>query len=459
MIKIASIIEYLKTVGITLLVSFLLVCILMGFIQYSVYNSYTQPVATEEKDDPNTVNYYLIGVLIDKNKYLEEQNPKNYKINLKLGTLYEIKMDYANAEQEYKKSINKAPYNDFVPTYKLANLYIKLDKLDEAETLANNYPEAPNKKTIAMKEDIYKKLADKYYNLGDYETASTKYEKAMTYEKVIKNKKEMTYLKQSLAASYVYLSEEYLKNLQQDYAVEYMELANSILNEPILKYKLAILIMASDPSRAYNYLNEVFSIEPSIINYDKYYNFLTQMAKEAAEAGNSAQGELYKFKIKKLKEYAQSNILSVNDIQVEAAFGTIKQNYWKTKYKISLQFQLRNTANYNMDSLYLDIVFKDGEEIIGNYYKQIITPNNMLDAWSETPPIIIDITKEKTGRDKSPKQISVEVYAAKTEEAYKILLGTYSLEEQIKKPEMNKFVKKFLTIFQKFYSKLPAFLF
>lgn len=459
MTKLNSALEYLKTVGITLLVAFLLVCVLLGVIQFSVYRSYTNPTTTEDQDDPNTVDYYLIGVLIDKNKYLENQNPKNHRINLKLGMLYEIKMDYTNAEMEYKKSIAKAPYNDFVPTYKLACMYIKFNKLDEAEALTNSYPESPNKKIIKMKEDIYKKLADKYYNIGDYETAAEKYEKAMTYENVIKNKKETTYLKQSLASAYVYLSEQYLKNFQEDYAVEYMERANSILDEPILKYKLALLIMASDPNRAYNYLDEVFSKEPSIINYDKYYNFLTQMSDEAVEGGNSAQAELYNYKIKKLKEYQQNNILSVNDLQIESAFGKMQLNYWKTKYKISLEFQLRNTANYNMNSIYLDVVFKDGKEVIGNYYKQIITPSNTLDAWTETPPIVIDITKEKTGRDASPKEVTVDIYAAKTEDAYKILLGQYSIKEQINKPEMNKYLKQFLILFQKFYSKLPAFLF
>lgn len=460
MIKLTSILEYLKTIGFTLLAAFLLVCLSLVAIQYSVYHSYANPPAVaEDKDDPNTVNYYLIGVLIDKNKYLESQNPKNHKINLKLGMLYEIKMDYKSAIQEYKKSIAKAPYNDFVPTYKLACLYTKLDELDEAEDLAHNYQESPNKKNIAMKEDIYKKLGDKYYNLGDYETAADKYEKAMTYENVIKNKKETKYLKESLTASYVYLSEECLKALHQDDAVEYMEMANSILNEPILKYKLAILLMDTEPDRAYRLLDEVFAKEPSIINYNKYYNFLMGMAKDSDEAGNSAQSELYKYKIKKLKEYAQSNILSVNDLQIESALGKIRLNYWRTKYKISLEFQLRNTSNYNMDSLYLDVVFKDGKETIGDYYKQIITSNNILDAWTETPPIVIDMAKERTGKDISPKKITVEVYAAKTEEAYKILLGTFEVEEQPRKKEMNRYVKKFLMIFQKFYSKLPAFMF
>lgn len=459
MIRLNVVLEYLKTVGITLLVTFLLVCVLLAGIQFSVYRSYTNPVVTEDKDDPNTVNYYLIGVLIDKNKYLETQNPKNHKINLKLGVLYEIKMDNKNAEIEYKKSISKAPYNDFVPVYKLACLYIKLNRLDEAENLTNNFDESPEKKVIALKEDVYKRLGDKYYNAGDYETASEKYEKAMTYEKVIRNKKELAYLKQSLASSYVYLSEKCLNAMQPEYALEYMEMAHAIVDAPIIMYKLALLLMATDPNKAYNYLDEVFAKEPSIINYDKYFNFLTQMAKEADENGNSAQAELYKYKIKKLKEYAQSNILTINDIQVEAAFGKMSLNYWKTKYKISLEFQLRNTSNYNMDSLYLDVVFKDGNQVIGNYYKQVINEHNILDAWTETPAIIIDITKEKTGRDKSPKQITVDVYAAKTEDAYKVLLGTYSIEEQIKRPEMNRYIKKFLIIFQKFYSKLPAFMF
>ena len=120
MSKLETFFEYLKTIALSILAMIIAMVIFLVIVQHNVYND-----AAQKDAEDDTIEYYLIGILIEKNKYLERQYPKNYKINLKLGILYEINKDYTDSEAEYKIAISKAPYDQYKPVYKLAILYIK----------------------------------------------------------------------------------------------------------------------------------------------------------------------------------------------------------------------------------------------------------------------------------------------------------------------------------------------
>lgn len=443
---------YLRTFFLTVFFVFLSVMILLVVIQYKIYH---EQIQTEAQD--NTVDYYLVSVLVEKNKYLEGQSPANYKINLKLGTLYEIKKDYNNAEKEYQKAISKAPYDEFGPKYKLALFYIKLNRLDDAQRVIDSIKDKPIKRLIEYKADIYEKLGDKYYNSGDYENAIERYEKALSYWKAIKNKKRIEYTKNSLASSYVYLADNYLNNMKPDDAVEAIKRAMAIVNAPILKYKLALLLMKNKPESAYKYFEEVFNKAPQIINYEGYYKFLSAMAENAEIRGDIAQADLYRHKIEKLKDYFETNILSVDDIALENVRGEVKVNSWTRKNNIYLEGRIKNTSKSDLDSLYLQIIFKDGNEVIGDYFKQIIDKNSVLKSGAYSP--LINIRMSEPQRNKIGKNISAEVYASKTEKSYKVLLKKVDIKEKPQKKHTNKLLKNFGLFLQKITSKLPSFLF
>ncbi|MDD3435963.1 MAG: hypothetical protein PHC64_02310 [Candidatus Gastranaerophilales bacterium] len=433
--------EYLKTFFSTVFFVFVAVTILFFVIQHQVYEAQTNKQSQDEKIDK-----YLVNVLIDKNIYLEKKYPDNYKINLKLGTLYELKKDFKNAEKEYKKADLKAPYNEYIPEYKLALLYAEMNSLEKAQAVMDKIQEQPNKKLILYKADVYIKIGDKYYNSGDYISAINKYEKALYYLTIIKKKNDIIYVNNSLASAYVYLAETYLDNMKPDEAINCLKNALLIVNAPIIKYKLAILLEDEDPKLSYKYFDDVFQKSPEIINYEEYLGFLSVLSESAAIEGNIAQANLYEYKIKNVKEYFKNNILSINDIVLEDFNGTIKTN-WFQKSIIKLEVRFKNISKYDINSLYLKIVFKDDNQTIDEYEQLIVDPTSMLPPNAYTPFISIKTKDSQPKKDNQPKKIIAEIYVSKTAESYKLHLKTIEIKEEIKE-------KHSLNFFQKFVRKL-----
>lgn len=432
MIKKEVIFEYLKTVGITLFAVFLLVLILLGVIQHKVYDQQDAEIAKDE-----AVEYYLVGVMIEKNKYLQAERPKDYRINLKLGILYEISKDYKNSEAQYKLAIAKAPYEEFKPQYKLASLYVRLDRLDDAQKVMDAISEKPIKKLIDYKAEIYYKLGEKFYNKGDYANAIVKYEKSLSYYQAIQSPKCQN-IEHSIASAYVYLADNYVSNMQIEDAINALTIANSIVKAPILKYKLALLLAPTAPVTAYNYFEEVFRKEPSLINFEEYYGFLHQLSDDARARDNTALADLYLYKAKNFKEYYENNVLSVQDISVEYVDGEMFLNRWTQKYTINLELKLKNSSSKDLKSLYLEILFKDGDTVFDKYFQQVINPDQPLAAGGLSPLINIKMTKNKEQDDNPQKKITAEISASKTENSYKLAIASVDIK-QVAKSKKHRF--------------------
>jgi tetratricopeptide (TPR) repeat protein len=317
----------------------------------------------------------------------------------------------------------------------------------------------PDKTLIKYKADIYAKLADKYYNLGDYEGAIDRYDKSLFYWKINGNKKEIAYVQNSLASSYVYLADENVNEMQPQDAINSLKNVLTMFDVPILKYKLALLLMTKDPESANQYFEEVFKEAPELINYDTYYNFLSVMADYANSIGDTAQAQLYKYKQKKIKEFFETNVLSIDDIVLEDVKGRITSNNWFQKNNIYLEAKLNNVSKNTIDSLFIEIVFKDKEKVIGDYTEQIVDKKSRLLPGRYSPLISIKISVPKDLRDAHPKTITADIYASKTATSLKLHLTTVGIKEKIKPKQPNKFLLWFGRVFDKITSKLPSFLF
>lgn len=417
--------EYLRTFLITIFIVFIAVVIFLAVVQHNVYKDLTQKQIQDK-----TIDYYLVSVLIEKNKYLKSQYPQNPNIDLKLGLLYEIKKDYKNAESEYLQALAKEPYGEFIAQYRLALLYLKEDRLADAEDIMDKIEDSPEKKLILYKAKIFSKLGDKYYNRSNYEGAIEKYQQSLFYYKLLKSS-QIEILKNSLASSYVYLADQQVRQMQIEDARDSLQMAMEIVKAPILKYKMALLLMKDNPSLAYNYFDEVFDKAPELINYQQYNAFLTDMAISAEQKGDLGQSDLYRYKIKRLKEYYHSNILSVDDLSVEYVKGNINYNNWFKNYYINFEFKLKNISKYYISSLYIDIIFKDSNNItIDEYTSQVIDQKSVLRIDALSPIINIRTPKHKAERSEVPEQITVLVYASKIPNGYKVLLTQAKIKEQ-----------------------------
>lgn len=447
--------EYFKTFFITMLASAAFVIGIFLFLQHQLYEAPPEkPIKAE------SIDYSLINVLLAKNKTLAMEYPENYSFNLKLGILYEIKKDYKNAEFQYKLAVEKTPYYECKPQYKLACLYILLNRLDEAQALMDNLGERPDPKVIRYKADIFNRLGDKYYGQGDYENAAYKYEKSLFYYKIIKSTSEIKLLKGNLASAYLYLAEEEVHNLQIDDAIVDLKLANALINAPIIKYKLALLLVKNEPGLAYKYFDQVFNKAPELMHYEAYYSFLAYLAKEAQDQGNTTQAELFRYKAKRVKDYFKVNIITVDDIAIKDPNGMITTNFMKTKYKVKLDFVLENKTKNIMNSLFLQIDFKDMKgNLIDTYVQQIFDIKSFLEAGKDSPLINIQTSFVKTKEDRFPKKIVADLYVAKNNKSAKLRLSTISIKEEVKKHKPNKFVQNLCAFLSGLMAKFPPYLF
>jgi tetratricopeptide (TPR) repeat protein len=432
--------EYLRTIFRTILLVFIIVIVFVIIIQHQVQTEQKKLVRQEQND---TIDHSLIGMQISKAQYLEKEDPDNYKINLKLGILYEVQKDYKNAEIEYQAAVLKVPFGEYKPQYRLALLYIYKNKLAEAQSLMDNLGEHPDKKLINYKAEVYRLLGDKYYDMGDYENAISKYRKSLFYYQVIKSHK-VNRVKGDLASSYLYFADVKVNEMQIDDAISYLQMAKALIDAPIIKYKLAVLLTTEKPDLAYQYFNEVFKEAPEIINYEDYYHLLSNLAQNAFDEGDDTLANLYEYKIKKLKEFANTNIIDVDALTLDNMKGSFFLNTFKTKYKIHFECIFNNHSKHDVDSLFLQIVFKTKERVIYIYSQQIFDENSIIAAESKSPTVDITASAKRLQDENNPDEMTVQVYVSKIQSSYKILLA----ETKIKKlPEKTMQIKLFDRVF------------
>lgn len=425
--------EYLRTFFLTIIAAFVTVVLIVVLMMQQI----SSESHIKEQAENDTLDLSMIEVLIEKNKYLLEQHPENYKIDSKLGFLYETKKDYKNAELEYKAALSKVPYYEYKPYYDLALLYVKLGRLEEAQALMDNLGEKPSKKLIKYKAEVYSKLGDKYYDKADYEEASFKYIKALDYYEVIKSNEKEKQLQSSLASSYVYLADQKIAEMKIDEAIIYINKARLVIKAPILTYKLGLLLSQTNPELASQCFDEVFKQEPTLINYEEYYNLLNKLARNAEYEDNPAKTALYEYKIKKIKKYYNENILSVYDIQISDEVGKFSLNKLFRNYKVSISLALKNTSKYDIDSLFLEVVFKDEGEVIDRYSKQIVEKISPLKTGEKFPLLYVQ-TKKIQVTDQFPKEVTVEIYASKNQDSRKLLLDKLIVKPEVKKANKTK---------------------
>lgn len=424
--KYKYIFTYLRTISITILVAFLLVIGLMAYIEHQVVEGQRQ-LAKKDKDDDSSIQ-----LLILKNQYLESLNPKDYSINLKLGILLEIEKDYKAAEEEYLKAVAKVPFGEYKPHYRLALLYIKLNRLDEAQALMDGVGEHPNDKLIKYKAEVYEKLGDAYFNQSLYDDASFKYQKSLFYYSSIKSKHRHK-IEGDLASSYIYLADNKVKDYQVDEAISYLQMAKELVDSPIIEYKLAVLLTNSNPGQAYVYYDEVFKKAPEIINFDAYNSFLNKLAQQAEDVGEFAQADLYDYKIKKLKEYFHEKILCFDDLTIIQPKGYFSLNLWRNKYHLNFECKFKNTSSIDLDSLYLELVFKNKYKEVSTYKQQIFDANSNLPAGKTSALIGINSYVKIPNDDEIVNDMTVQVYVSKLPDSSKIFLTEIPIKRNVRK--------------------------
>lgn len=419
--------DYLKTFLTTL---FIVVMFGIFNIFYMIHNIFNTNVKSRYNVDA-AFESYLVDVLIDQNNELAKMYPKNYATNMRLGILYSYKRDYVNAEKEFKNSVEKAAAYDYAPSYQLAKLYVKIDRLQEAQDIMDKIGERPNKHLINYKGDIYLKLGEAYYNQRYYALSMMKYEKAMSYYQVT-SKKMLKEVQEGYVKSCIALGDAYVQVGKIDDAIMALEKAYELEPENVfLNYKLGLLYSDSDIRKAYKLLSYVNKENPEIMNYDLYFDLINRLAEDEDKNGNLTEAELYRKKALQYQKFVKNNLLYDKDLFFDVMKLDVNTDIAEKEHIINLQFRLQNNSSLDIGNLYVRAVFKDGDKIFQTSTQQLYDDMRVFKAGDTTPPISISAAEPYDKNYVPDKDWKVEVYAYKYPK-YKVVV----FEKLLKKPNL-----------------------
>lgn len=420
--------DYLKTFLTTL---FIVVMFGIFNIFYMIHNIFNDNVKSKYNVDA-AFESYLADVLIDQNMDLAKRYPKNYATNMRLGILFSYKRDYINAEKEFKNSVEKAAAYDYTPSYQLAKLYVKINRLQDAQNIMDNIGERPNKRLINFKGDIYFKLGEAYYNQGYYALSMMKYEKSMSYYQII-SKKMLKETKVAYINSCIALADGYVQVGKIDDAILTLERAYELDPKNItLNYKLGLLYSDNDIKKAYKLLSFVNKENPEIMNYDLYFDLINRLADFEAENGKPTEAELFRKKALQYQKFVKNNLLYDKDLFFDVMKLDVNTDIAAQEHIINLQFRLQNNSSLDIGNLYVKAVFKDGDKIIQTSTQQLYDETRVFKAGATTPPISISASEPYDKNYKPEMDWKIQVYAYKYPK-YRVLI----FEKLLKKPSLS----------------------
>ncbi len=419
--------DYWKTFFTTLFIVVMFVVLNIFYMIHTILNGDANP----RKTNVDAVfESYLVDILIDKNNQFAKTYPKNYAVNMRLGILYSYKKDYISAEKEFKNSIEKSLSYDYAPSYQLAKLYVKMDRLQEAQEIMDKIGEKPNKKLIRFKGDIYTLLGDSYFNQGYYALAAIKYDKAMSYYDVIKFKDEKV-VKERFVNSCIALADKFVEIGKIDEAIMTLEKAYELKPNLIsINYKLGLLYIDNDPYKAYDLLSFVHKKSPQSMNYDVYFDLINKLANIEDSKGNPTEAELYRKRAKYYQTFVKNNLLYDKDLFISVNKIDVNTDIAAQEYIMNVQFTLQNNSSLDIENLSIKAVFKDGDKVIQTLTQKIFDETRVFEAGTVTPPISISASESYNGTNKNDN-LSVDIYAYKYPK-YQVKL----FSDSVKKPEI-----------------------
>lgn len=419
--------DYWKTFFTTLFIVVMFVVLNIFYMVHSILNG----EVNQKKNNVDAVfESYLVDILIDKNNQFAKVYPKNYAVNMRLGILYSYKKDYVAAEKEFKNSIEKSLSYDYAPSYQLAKLYVKMDRLQEAQEIMDKIGEKPNKKLIRFKGDIYTLLGDAYFNQGYYALAAIKYNKAISYYDVIKFK-EVKVVKERFVNSCIALADKFVEIGKIDEAIMTLEKAYDLKPNMItINYKLGLLYIDNDPYKAYDLLSFVHKKSPQSMNYDVYFDLINKLANIEESKGNPTEAELYRKRAKYYQTFVKNNLLYDKDLFISVNKLDVNTDIAAQEYIMNMQFTLQNNSSLDIENLSIRAVFKDGDKVIQTLTQKIFDETRVFEAGTVTPPISISASESYNGSNRGDN-LSVDIYAYKYPK-YQVKL----FSDSVKKPEV-----------------------
>ncbi len=417
-----EILEYIRTIFIALLVALILAGIATGCSKI-IAEQHARMIA---KISNTTKDNELIGFLITKYAQEAAKNPGDYELNVKLGNLYELMFSYKQAEEQYKRAINKSPFGVYSSYLGLANLYIKTGKLEEALNIVKKLKNTDHKPLLVAKGDFYMNLGDALWEKGDYKNAVNQYKIAFFFYKKVSSSKKDTAV-EGILDCYNKLADIDFKHDNIYGAIESLETSLLYKETPFLFYKLAILYKDVDAMQANVYMEKTFKTDPGIINFDIYEEILLNLISYYYESGKEVEMELYKQKLKVMKNFQKRYVITENDVKVEIVSIKFKENLFKTKKNLKVKFKITNNSKYDFNSLFVIVKIRSEEKTKEIFNHRFYSKKKPLKSRSESQEYKINYTIGNDDEMFVSEKLWLDFYAGKKDNMRKLPVHSVEL--------------------------------
>lgn len=419
-----EIFEYLHTIAVALLVALFLAGAATGCSKIIAEHHSRMLAKISNTTKDNEMIAYLISVYTEKAK----EHPGDYSINVRLGNLNELIFNYHEAEAQYKKAIAKSPYGVYSSYLGLANLYIKQNKFKKAMEIVKSLKNTDHKPLLIAKGDFYMNLGDALWQNAKYEEAVNQYKVAFFFYKKVSSDKKQSAIS-GIIDCYNKIADESYKNKKINKAIKSLETALLYKEAPILQYKLAILYKNIDPILANEYIEKAYKKDPGLINFDIYEEILYSLIRIYYEAGNDIEMDLYKHKLKSIKNFQKRYVINENDIKINIEKLKLKKNLFGTKYILDIAYEIENNSKYDINTLFFNmkIRYDDNAKIVQE--NKYFSKNKPLKS-RETSELF-HFHYEFTDKDDLflAKNLWLEFYASKKENMRKVPILSVEIKQ------------------------------
>lgn len=380
-----TIIEY----SITFLVTLVVAIAAVGFAVYGVQNTAKQIVLKRPKAQAVRDDKSILVELIAQNEKAAIKDPADYKINTRLGNLYQILGIDKDAEKNFHNAMAKSPYGVYSTYFDLGAFYIHKGNLSKAESTIKEIKNKNNKAVQTAKGDFYINLGDAHSDFHDYEMAQSSYEKALSLYEFSKKKSRQKIARERIVENFDNLANKNLEKRKLYTAINNLENSLKYKDTAIVNYKLAILYMDVDPVKAYNYIKKTEEADPGIINYTIYEKILAENVDYYKEQNLAIEEALFKNKIKTAKKFRDRYIIKEGDFTIDIISCSLRNHYFGDGKTVTIKFRVKNNTYRNINHLFLKIDAINNDENETIFDRHLFTRQKPLKAVNESREIKI----------------------------------------------------------------------
>lgn len=401
--------EYLRTVGVSFLVAFIITTFLTFHARNEmIKNLYIMP------ENQEAIDKKVAEQIILQSNLLEGLSTKSCSVCMHVGDLYQTIADYKNAEMAYRFAIEKAKPKNYKPYYKLICVLLEQDKIDDAEEILNNIIDHTELNLIKFKTRSNIVLGDKYYSIGKFLSAAKSYEKAEFYYNKL-SKKDSTVensIKNRIINSYIQVADVMVRSGYNSNAVRFLHKAEKYdKNNFKIRYKLAIVLSDLDPEKSVDYFEELLNEIPQDIDYGVYGTALMKAANVADLDGRPTDAKYYRYKIHSVDLFVNRKVVYKNDFETFVKSFKVRKNFFT--YPLKPTFAFLNVSNLDIKTLKADFVLSHKDKVFETITKTVATSKEPLYSNGYEPKDISVKFNKKIFTKKELQYYTIKVYLYK----------------------------------------------